>query len=160
MGALSLLGVPLGPVESLALAVIVGVSVDYLVHLAFAYSNALAEERYYKSRAAFMARASSITSAGLTTLCAVLPLLASKLLPLREFGAIFVVVALVSYAFAMLFFQPLMMLAGPRRTRRAGTQRPPNAVVVTATAGVELQPPTEVREGGDVPSTGEPETRA
>jgi hypothetical protein len=41
LGGLQLSGVPLGPIESLALAVIIGVSVDYLVHLAFAYRNSL-----------------------------------------------------------------------------------------------------------------------
>ena len=47
---------PLGPVESLSFAVVVGVSVDYIVHLSFAFKYALLAGRYYKSRAAFLAR--------------------------------------------------------------------------------------------------------
>ena len=32
---------PLGPVESLSFAVVIGLAVDYLVHLAFAYTNGI-----------------------------------------------------------------------------------------------------------------------
>lgn len=83
---LHLLGTPLGPVESLALAVIIGVSIDYLIHLAFAYTNSMMTSRYYKSRAALLARSNSIVSAALTTLFSVLPLLGAKLLPPDQFG--------------------------------------------------------------------------
>ena len=100
------------------LAVIVGVSIDYLIHLAFAYNNALLADRYYKSRAAFLARSGSITASAFTTLCSVLPLVGSKLIPLRQFGLIFTIVSIVAYAFTMLFFNPLLMLVGPLHTRR------------------------------------------
>ena len=79
MGSMQICGIALGPIESLALAVIVGVSIDYLIHLAFAYKNSIIPDRYYKSRAAFLARSGSITAAALTTLCAVAPLSGSKL---------------------------------------------------------------------------------
>ena len=41
-------------------AVIVGVSIDYLIYLAFAYNNSILADRYYKSRAAFLARLGGI----------------------------------------------------------------------------------------------------
>jgi len=117
MGLLHLFGMPLGPIESLALAVVIGVSVDYLIHLAYAYKNSLMEERYYKSRAAVLARSNSIASAALTTLCSVLPLLGSRLLPLRQFGSIFTIVTLVSFMFSYGFFNAFMMTVGPLKTR-------------------------------------------
>ena len=117
MGILELMGITLGPIESLAMAVIVGVSIDYLVHLAFAFTNSVIADRYFKSRAAFLARSGSITAAAITTLCAVVPLMGSEMLPLRQFGIIFVIVSVVSFAFTMLFFNPLLMIAGPMHTR-------------------------------------------
>ena len=60
LGLLYLLNVPLGAVEALSFAVVIGLSVDYLVHLAYAYKNALLPERYDKSRAAFLARFGSL----------------------------------------------------------------------------------------------------
>jgi len=113
MGCLKLLNVPLGPIESLSLSVVIGVSVDYLVHLAFAYTNSLMPERYYKSRGAFLARCTSIVSASITTLCAVVPLLFAQMLPLRQFGIIFSLVAALSLVFSLGFFATLMMMVGP-----------------------------------------------
>jgi len=117
LGLMHVFEIGLGPIESLALAVIIGVSVDYLIHLAFAYKNSLMQQRYYKSRAAMLARTGSITSAALTTLCSVMPLLGSKLMPLRQFGAIFTLVAFISYVFAIGLFNTFLMAAGPKVTR-------------------------------------------
>uniref|UniRef100_A0A7S2BM76 SSD domain-containing protein n=1 Tax=Haptolina brevifila TaxID=156173 RepID=A0A7S2BM76_9EUKA len=118
MGLLHLLGTPLGPIESLAIAVIIGVSIDYLIHLAFAYQNSLMEHRYYKSRAAMLARANSIISAALTTLCSVVPLMGAKLNPLRQFGTIFTIVTIISTVFALGFFNAFVMASGPLKTRK------------------------------------------
>ena len=41
LGALRLFRIPLGPPEALVLGLVVGVSVDYLVHIACAYNNSL-----------------------------------------------------------------------------------------------------------------------
>ena len=68
LGILNAASVTLGPIEALALSVTIGVSVDYLIHLAYAYKNSIVSERYYKARAAFLARASSITAAAVTTM--------------------------------------------------------------------------------------------
>ena len=113
MGILDLLGLALGPVESLSFAVVIGVSVDYLAHFAYAYKNSLMREHYYKSRAVFLARSGSVSASAATTLCAVLPLLGAQIQPLLLFGIIFTVVALVSVAFALGLFQSLMMVFGP-----------------------------------------------
>jgi putative flippase GtrA len=118
MGLLHLAGTQLGPIESLAIAVIIGVSVDYLIHLAWAYKNSLMTSRYYKSRASMLARANSISSAAMTTLCSVVPLLGSKIAPLRQFGLIFTFVTVVSFVFSIGFFNLLLMAAGPLKTRR------------------------------------------
>jgi hypothetical protein len=89
------------------------VSVDYLIHLAFAYKHSLMPEQYYKTRAVLLARSGSTLASGLTTLCAVLPLLGANILPLRTFGVIFTVVALVSLGCALLLFNALLMCTGP-----------------------------------------------
>jgi putative flippase GtrA len=139
LGLLGLLGLSLGPVESLSFAIVIGVSVDYLVHFAYAFKHSLMAEQYYKSRAVLMARFGSTVASGLTTLCAVLPLLAANIVPLRIFGVcregpsrwrsltplkgqrscpalsqvIFTIVALVSLFCATLLFNALLMVTGP-----------------------------------------------
>jgi len=113
LGLLGFLGMSLGPIESLSFAIVIGVSVDYLVHFAYAFKHSLLLEQYYKTRAVLLARSGSTLASGLTTLCAVLPLVSASILPLRVFGIIFTVVALVSLGCAMLLFNALLMITGP-----------------------------------------------
>ena len=117
MGLLHALGLALGPIESLALALILGVSIDYVIHLAFAYKQSLVRARFYKTRAALLARTTSVVTSGLTTLASVAPLLGSRLAPLRQFGTIFTTATLVALAFATGFFVAFLMAAGPKATR-------------------------------------------
>jgi hypothetical protein len=117
MGVLHLMGTALGPIESLALAVIIGVSVDYLIHLAFAYKNSFMQSRYFKSRASVLARSDSIFSAAITTFAAVLPLLGARIAPLRQFGRIFTVVTVISFVYSYGFFNAFLMSMGALSTR-------------------------------------------
>ena len=113
MGIMQQLGLTLGPIESLSFAVVIGVSVDYLAHFAYAYKNTLMREHYFKTRAVFLARSGSVSASAVTTLCAVLPLVGAQLMPLRTFGVIFVIVAVVAFIFSMGFFNALLMVFGP-----------------------------------------------
>lgn len=113
LGLLRFLGLTLGAIESLAFALVIGVSVDYLVHFAYAFKHSLMPESYYKSRAVLLARSGSVFASGMTTLVAVVPLLASVIAPLRLFGLIFTVLAVVALVFAMTFFNAFLMIAGP-----------------------------------------------
>jgi len=125
LGTMRILGLPLGITSALALSLVIGISVDYIIHLAHAYKHSLLPERFFKSRATVFARASSIASAAITTLVALAPMLFAQLLPLREFGQIFFLVTIVSLLFSLAFLVALM-LVGPQRTRGLRTAvRPP-----------------------------------
>ena len=115
LGCMRLFGIPLGVAEALTLSLVVGMAVDYLIHIAHAYRHSLATDRFFKSRAAFLARAYSIFSAAITTLAAVVPLLFARLLPLRDFGYVFAIVTIVSLAFAVAFMA-ILMAVGPLTT--------------------------------------------
>jgi len=116
LGIMQLFAIPLGVTSALALSLVVGMSVDYIIHIAHAYKNSIFADRFYKSRAVIFARASSILSAAATTLVAVSPVLAAQLLLLREFGQIFFLVTLVSLCFSVAFLV-VLMLVGPKATR-------------------------------------------
>jgi len=96
---------------------VLGMAVDYLIHLAHAYRHSLFTDRYHKSRAAVFARGQSIVSSAITTFGAVLPLLWAQLLPLRQFGRVFALVAVIAFGFAFCFLAFLMVF-GPLHTRR------------------------------------------
>jgi len=148
MGILQHLGLALGPIESLSFAVVIGVSVDYLTHFAYAYKHSLMREQYYKSRAVFLARSGSVSASAVTTLCAVLPLLSATLLPLKLFGIIFTVVALVSVAFAMGLFNALLGVLGPgeplHKEAPASPQTAPDEHYGSNGFGLELDIPSNI----------------
>lgn len=118
LGLMYMLSIRLGVTAALALSLVIGMSVDYIIHFAHAYNQSLFRERFYKSRAALFARAPSIASSAATTLAAVVPLLFAQLLPLREFGQIFALVTCVSLLFSAGFVCALM-LVGPRQVARS-----------------------------------------
>ena len=113
LGLLGVLGMSLGPIESLSFAIVIGISVDYLVHFAYAFKHSLMPEQYYKSRAVLLARSGSTFASGVTTLAAVVPLIWAQVRPLRIFGVIFSVVALVSLCCAFFLFNAILMATGP-----------------------------------------------
>lgn len=121
LGLMKICGLSFGAVSALALALVLGMSVDYIIHIAHAFKNTLLPQRFHKSRATVLARATSIGSAAATTLASVSPLLFAQLLPLREFGQIFVLVTCISLCFSVAFLTCLMM-AGPKMTRRQAVQ--------------------------------------
>ena len=131
LGCMKVFGVPLGVTSALALSLVIGMSVDYIIHLAHAYKNSLFSDRYHKSRAALFARGQSIASAAITTAGAVLPLLFAQLLPLRQFGKVFVMVSIISFVFAV-FFLAILMVVGPLRTRSGQYEPRPRPAAAAA----------------------------
>lgn len=105
-------------------------------------------EQYYKSRAVFLARSGSVSASAVTTLCAVLPLLSATLLPLKLFGIIFTVVALVSVAFAMGLFNALLGVLGPgeplHKEAPASPQTAPDEHYGSNGFGLELDIPSNI----------------
>ena len=81
LGLMKICGLSFGAVSALALALVLGMSVDYIIHIAHAFKNTLLPQRFHKSRATVLARATSIGSAAATTLASVSPLLFAQLLP-------------------------------------------------------------------------------
>jgi multidrug efflux pump subunit AcrB len=57
----------LGVVEALSMAVVVGMSVDYVVHLAHAYNHSVLHSRRGRSRSALISRGCSVVGAAATT---------------------------------------------------------------------------------------------
>lgn len=140
-GVLFLAGVRLGPVEGLALSVFIGVSVDYVVHFAFAYKHSLIPRRYYKSRAAVFARLTSTASAAATTIISVAPPMFASLIPLRTFSTLFLAVVSISFLFALGFFLPLLMVVGPLTT--SATMETAEALEAVAAAAAAQEQASE-----------------
>ena len=116
------LGWQVGAVEAVALSVVVGLSVDYCLHLAEAYTDLLSHILLHEilfSRYAVMKRILSdigipLLNAAATTVLATIPLIFCTIKPLVQFGLIMVISISVSILFAIFMFVPMLLVVGPR----------------------------------------------
>eukprot|EP01006_Ploeotia_vitrea_P044538 TRINITY_DN66836_c8_g1_i1.p1 TRINITY_DN66836_c8_g1~~TRINITY_DN66836_c8_g1_i1.p1 ORF type:complete len:227 (-),score=99.55 TRINITY_DN66836_c8_g1_i1:108-788(-) len=115
IGFIVMAGYTLGPVESIVLVLIVGLSVDFVVHLAVSYSATQTTGRFYRARSALLEMGVSVTSGAVTTLSSSFFLFFTILTFFQVFGTFIFVTIAFSYLWAVFFFMPSMMQLGPRR---------------------------------------------
>eukprot|EP01155_Anaeramoeba_flamelloides_P029785 Anaeramoba_flamelloidesa85617_134.p1 GENE.a85617_134~~a85617_134.p1 ORF type:complete len:622 (+),score=131.98 a85617_134:174-2039(+) len=114
IGLMKVMGWELGVIESVAITVLAGLTVDYVVHLAHAYHEYQAKTREKKMQGAMYLVGSSVISGFITTLGSSLPLLSCYLITMFKFG-IFMIISLgLSFLYAFFFFMPLLAICGPR----------------------------------------------
>jgi len=126
-------GWKLGLLESIILVMVIGLSVDYVVHMADAFLESRSETRL--DRARFM-----VGKMGLSVLCgAVTSLGSSCLMSLTyiqfffKFGCIVIWTIFYSLVMAMVFFPAMMAAFGPQGSFGNIRCRPPNICGVTST---------------------------
>ena len=73
---------------------------------------------------------------------------------MRQFGTIFSIVAVVSFAFTMLFFTPLLMIAGPLTSRSASQSAAVSAGLQTVEAAGERHSATRSRDAASARCSG------
>ena len=116
---LGLLGQGMGPIESLIIMVSVGLMLDPLAHVAFAYSEArgTASERL---RAALTTIGNSVLAGAISTAGSCSLMFFTTIVLFTQFSALFCSLLTVALLYANLFLPPLLLLVGPpsgERTR-------------------------------------------
>jgi len=120
-GCLPIFGFSLGIFESVGLIVVLGLSVDYTVHIAHAYNEARivgscvskASERAQRASHAMTEMGISVLSGAITTLLASLFLLPSKFMFYHIFGVFMLTAVVVSTLISLTLLPALLMLFGP-----------------------------------------------
>ena len=115
LGMMYVYGMDISLVESLSLTVLVGLSVDYVVHLAFAYEEAPSNDRAFRVQRAVTELGVSLIGSAFTTMAATALLFPTHLLLLRRFGQLVLTATLLSVYWAFLVFLPLLLVIGPRQ---------------------------------------------
>ncbi|XP_071162133.1 protein dispatched homolog 1-like [Mytilus edulis] len=113
VGIIPLAGWKLGILESLNLALVVGLSVDYVVHLAEAYRTSPYSTRDGRVKSMLESMGLSVLSGAITTFGAAIFLLFAQIKFLHEFGIFVMSTVGISLLFAFLFFTTFMALCGP-----------------------------------------------
>ena len=113
LGIINMIGWKLGPLVSLNLTLIVGLAVDYVVHLAEGYMHLEHETRSNKVRYALSHVGVSVLSGACSTLGASIFMLAAKILFFVQFGIFIFVTIGFSILYSLFLFPTVMALIGP-----------------------------------------------
>eukprot|EP01061_Rhynchopus_euleeides_P006362 TRINITY_DN153_c0_g1_i6.p1 TRINITY_DN153_c0_g1~~TRINITY_DN153_c0_g1_i6.p1 ORF type:complete len:1324 (+),score=570.06 TRINITY_DN153_c0_g1_i6:112-3972(+) len=124
LGVISLIGWEMGTIESVAVTILVGLSVDYVVHFAIHYRECEVEvdeegtegptERQKRVFETVIEMGPTVLGGAATSIGASLVLLLTWVQFFYKFGICFLFTILFSYVWSMLFFLPLMSLIGPQ----------------------------------------------
>ena len=107
-------GKKLGTAESISLVVLIGFSVDYIVHLSADYMHSAHPGRYEKMKQAYREMGVSILSGCLTTFGCGFCLFFGNFTFFQTFGLVVTCTIFTSFIVAMFTFGALMHLAGPQ----------------------------------------------
>ena len=131
LGIFAAAGWSLGIVEAVSITILVGLSCDFALHLAEAYSQSPFRGRAERGKDAVTRVGSPIVAAGVTTFAAVIPMLGCQIRILNKFGAIIPTCIVLSLFYSLHLFVPLLMTAGPNRGAEGPLRRLPEVLFRT-----------------------------
>lgn len=103
----------LGLVESINATILVGLAVDYTVHLAHSYNAAHQNGRFQRSRHALFEIGVSVLGGAVTSLCSAFVLFWATLTFFIRFGQLIFVTLALSLLFSTVWFMATLMIVGP-----------------------------------------------
>merc|ERR1719181_1063541 len=116
MAFMFLVGWRLGVLEALVLVMVIGLSVDYVVHMADAYLEAPAEERGERTKFMLTKMGAAVVNGGVTTIGAAGFMCATYIVLFKKFGIVILVTVCQSLLTSLFFFSAMMIVIGPQGT--------------------------------------------
>lgn len=113
LATITLLGWKLGVLESLNMTLVVGLSVDYVVHLAEGYMELEGGNRLQRTKHALGHVGISVVSGACSTLGASVVMFAGKIIFFIQFGTFIFVTIGFSTLYSLVFFSTVLALVGP-----------------------------------------------
>ncbi|CDW73800.1 resistance-nodulation-cell division superfamily [Stylonychia lemnae] len=116
IGMIQLIGWKIGISESLAMDFFVGFSVDYIVHVAMAYSECREiTTRRDKMNHAFSNIGLAVFSGAITTIISAIFLLFTSIFVLKKFGLLIIITILLSIFYSLTFLPACLYIIGPEK---------------------------------------------
>lgn len=106
-------GWKLGTAESISVVILIGFSVDYVIHLSTDYMHSSLQSRHSKMQQAYTEMGVSITSGAITTFGSGIFLYGGILIIFNKFAVLITATITISYTVAMLFFGAMCHCFGP-----------------------------------------------
>jgi len=116
MALMYCIGWKLGVIEALVLVMVIGLSVDYVVHMADAYLEAPAEDRFGRTKFMLVRMGFAVINGGITTIGAAALMCACYITFFQKFGIVILATVFQALVQALVFFSAMMALFGPQGT--------------------------------------------
>eukprot|EP00924_Labyrinthula_sp_SR-Ha-C_P013826 augustus_masked-scaffold_5-processed-gene-14.15-mRNA-1 protein AED:1.00 eAED:1.00 QI:0/-1/0/0/-1/1/1/0/1398 len=118
LGTINLLGWQLGAIEASNAVIIIGISVDYIIHLNVAYAEGATDkgytDRYMRTEHALVTLGTSVLFGAITTLVASIFLLFATITFFSKFGTLFVSTIFFAFLWGLIMFPAMLMHFGPQ----------------------------------------------
>jgi predicted RND superfamily exporter protein len=114
LAIMQLQGWEIGVSESLNTVIIIGFSVDYVIHLSADYMHSSQQIRSGKMKQAFKEMGVSILSGAITTFGSGVFLFGGKIILFNKFAILICGTIIISFLTAMLLFASMMHIMGPQ----------------------------------------------
>lgn len=108
-------GWELGVSESISVVILIGLAVDYVVHLSSDYSHSVKPTRNLRIQQAYTEMGVSIFSGTITTFGCGVALFGGKLITFQKFAVIITSTIAISFCSSMLLFGALCHVIGPQK---------------------------------------------
>lgn len=115
LGFFHLIGWKIGALEAISITMLVGLSVDFILHISEAYSKSVCATPSNRAMEAIQRMGSPVVAAAITTIIACMPLVTATILVLKFFGIVVASSIALSVVFGLYFLAPMLMVMGPRK---------------------------------------------
>jgi len=102
-----------GIIESIAVIIVIGFSIDYVVHLGHAFLESTLEDREKRLTMAILTMGISVSSGAFTTALSGIPLMFSVLVFFYKMGLLIFCVCMLALSWSLFFFMALLAAFGP-----------------------------------------------
>jgi hypothetical protein len=116
MAVIHLIGFQLGTAESITTVILIGLSVDYIVHLGNHYIESPKPDRISRMTESLRDMGVSMISSGLTTIGSSVFLWGASMIFFQKFALFMTLTILFSWVWALIFFTALMFAIGPENS--------------------------------------------
>lgn len=106
-------GWEMGTAESVSVVILIGLSVDYVIHLSSDYAHSRHASRHERIREAYGQMGVSILSGAITTLGSGLALFGGRMRIMQKFAVIITSTITISFVSSMVLFGALCHVVGP-----------------------------------------------
>lgn len=114
LGTMVMMGWQFGLVQTVGCIMVVGLSVDYTVHISHSYLDAGVPDRFNRTKHSLSTLGVSVVGGALSTMGSVFILLFTQIIYLSQYGIVILLLIFYSFVFSLTFYPAMCATIGPQ----------------------------------------------